>query len=262
MDIVVPNGDEPYPILIYIHGGGWLSGNKKNYRRICRAFAAAGYLVFNLNYRLAPKHPFPTPLKDIITAAQWIQEHAEEYGGDTSRIFLSGDSAGAHLTTLLAASSINTDLFAADGISSAIPLINLKGLMLFYGAYDLQAGKSSFPFAATMSKSLLGPDSDQRPGLAGLVSPINHLGPQFPPVFLCSGEMDPLHPQTVSFATACELLGVPLEKLIFSKNEHPEAVHSFLNYYFLKCSKIALQRTLTFMAIHSVQNNEDEASAG
>ncbi|MBW2038315.1 MAG: alpha/beta hydrolase [Deltaproteobacteria bacterium] len=103
VDVIVPYGEPPYPILNYVHGGGWLMGTKSNYTRICKNFANKGYLVFNLNYRLGPTYRYPIQLQDVATAIYWVFSNAKRYNGDTCKIFLSGDSAGAHLVSWYAA---------------------------------------------------------------------------------------------------------------------------------------------------------------
>jgi acetyl esterase len=97
-----PNG---LPVVIYIHGGGFRILSKDTHWMMGLAFASRGYLVFNINYRLAPKNPFPAALEDAALAYQWVQEHAAEYGGDASHILLAGESAGANLATSLTIAS-------------------------------------------------------------------------------------------------------------------------------------------------------------
>ncbi|HEX2954365.1 MAG TPA: alpha/beta hydrolase [Bacillota bacterium] len=248
LDLFVPEGEGPFPVLIYTHGGGWLSGNKKNYRRICRDFAHHGYLVFNINYRLTPKDPFPVPLQDVARATRWISEHAPAYGGDLSRIFLGGESAGAHLISLYAESLTDPDLRAELLIPWTIPADQVKGLLLFYGAFDLLlTGESNFPFARVMCESFLG-KRPHPPSLDRLVSPIHHIHKGLPPLFVCACENDPLHPQSIAFVSACRKMGLDIEWLFLEKKSYPEANHSFLAYYFEPCAKLAMEKSLDFMA--------------
>ena len=87
----------PTPIVFYVHGGGFRFLSKDTHWIMALSFARAGYLVFNVSYRLAPRHPFPAAVQDIADAWLWMLEHAAEYGGDTSRIAVAGESAGANL---------------------------------------------------------------------------------------------------------------------------------------------------------------------
>ena len=89
------------PVLMYIHGGGFSICSKDTHRPVGLAYADRGYLVFNVNYRLSPKHRFPAALEDVSSAYQWIVENAEQYGGDPDRIVIAGESAGANLALAL-----------------------------------------------------------------------------------------------------------------------------------------------------------------
>lgn len=92
----------PHPVVIYVHGGGFRILSKDSHWLMGLIFARRGYLVFNISYRLAPKHPYPTAIEDTCTAFEWIVENAAKYGGDLSRLVLAGESAGANLVTSLA----------------------------------------------------------------------------------------------------------------------------------------------------------------
>ncbi|MBM4360308.1 MAG: alpha/beta hydrolase [Deltaproteobacteria bacterium] len=91
----------PLPVVLYIHGGGFRILSKDTHWVMGLAFARQGYLVFNVNYRLAPEHPFPAAFEDVCEAYRWVVEHATEYGGDLGRLVVAGESAGANLTSSL-----------------------------------------------------------------------------------------------------------------------------------------------------------------
>jgi acetyl esterase len=90
------------PIVIYMHGGGFNLLSKNTHWLMGLAFARAGYLVFNVDYRLAPKNPFPAAVSDICAALEWVSENAEAHGGDLGRLVFAGESAGGNLATALA----------------------------------------------------------------------------------------------------------------------------------------------------------------
>jgi acetyl esterase len=92
----------PLPVVLYVHGGGFRILSKDTHWLMAIAFARKGYVVFNINYRLAPEHPFPAAAEDGCAALAWVVENAARFGGDPERIVLAGESAGANLVTSLA----------------------------------------------------------------------------------------------------------------------------------------------------------------
>src|SRR5438067_188628 len=84
----------PWPIVFYVHGGGFRFLSKDTHWIMGLGFARRGFLVFNVSYRLAPKHRYPSGFDDVCSAFAWFVANAEKYGGDRSRIVLAGESAG------------------------------------------------------------------------------------------------------------------------------------------------------------------------
>jgi acetyl esterase len=93
---------EPLPVVLYVHGGGFRILSKETHWVMALAYARRGYVVFNVNYRLAPMDPFPAAIEDSCAALRWVADNAERFGGDAGRIILAGESAGANLVTALA----------------------------------------------------------------------------------------------------------------------------------------------------------------
>lgn len=89
------------PALLYIHGGGFRILSKETHWVMALTFARQGFLVFNIDYRLAPRHPFPAAVEDAAEAYAWVVANAHRYGGDVARLVLAGESAGANLITAL-----------------------------------------------------------------------------------------------------------------------------------------------------------------
>lgn len=98
-----PEGEGPFPVCLYFHGGGWVVGDLETHDHVCRSLARRGpAVVVNVDYRLAPETKFPGALDDCAAALRWAEAHAAEFGGDPGRLAVAGDSAGGHLAAGLA----------------------------------------------------------------------------------------------------------------------------------------------------------------
>ena len=248
LDIIVPKGDGPFPVLIYIHGGGWLGGDKYHYTRIVKQLSQGGTLVFNVNYPLAPDCRFPSQFQNISLAIGWILKNAEKYGGDVNKIFLAGDSAGAHLSSWYAAAACKPELFEKTGVKNSLPLKSIKGLLLFFGVYDLEtACNTEFFGMRTAVEGFIGLERDNYREIVDLSSPLRHISENYPPVFLCCGEVDKLYPQSVDFRKVLESKNVPLKPLLLDKDTYPRAFHAFLYRYYRKCAKVTIKEALDFI---------------
>ena len=96
--IYTPEGQGPFPAILYYHGGGWVIGNLDVVDVPCRLLAnRTGCVVVSVDYRLAPEHPFPAPAEDAYAAVEWVAEHGETIHVDTSKLAVAGDSAGGNL---------------------------------------------------------------------------------------------------------------------------------------------------------------------
>ncbi len=250
LDVFVPQGRGPFPVLVYIHGGGFHVMDKRSYRRLSRYFASRGYVVFNINYRMAPRYGFPVGLQDVALAVRWAHDHARLCFGDPEKVFIGGDSAGAYFSSIYGAAVASQSLMNPLGIEEGIPAEHLRGLVLFYGAYDMETVlDTSFPSIELMSKGFFGYEPQVYEARARIASPQRHVTAGYPPAFLASGERDGLHTQSVAFDRALSEEGVPHRTLFFLKKEHPLAYlwHGFISVPHFKCSRIARREACAFM---------------
>jgi acetyl esterase len=213
------------PVVMYVHGGGFAMLSKETHRVMVFAIASRGYLTFNINYRLGPRHLYPAPLEDATTALQWVHAHCAEYGGDPNRIVIAGESAGGNLVTALAVMSSyeRPEPVAQALYASRIPL---RGVMSTYPILDLtdvprMVENPKLPgWAKTMTLdaavSYLGPHSTEAALGAPLASPLLVLerdapNRPLPPFFISCGTRDPLFAHAKRLDAALGKLGVDRE---------------------------------------------------
>ncbi|MCM3570698.1 alpha/beta hydrolase [Neobacillus mesonae] len=128
LDIYSPHieSGRVYPVIVYVHGGGWMRGDKSNVAGKPSFFTNKGYVFVSVNYRLSPKVPYTQMAQDVSSAVKWVYDHAEQYHIDKTRINLMGHSAGGHLVTLI---TTNPNFLNQAGLSQAAvkSVVNLDG---------------------------------------------------------------------------------------------------------------------------------------
>jgi acetyl esterase/lipase len=186
---------EGAPVLLQVHGGGWTIGSKDQQGiPLMLHMAARGWVCVAINYRLSPRHPFPTHLVDVKRSIAWIRSNIERFGGDPSYVAITGGSAGGHLTALAALTPNDPEY--QPGFEDADTA--LQAAVPHYGVYDF-AGASGERRAAQMRDSFLGPrvlmkDPALHPEDFERASPLLRVGPEAPPFFVVHGTHDTLVP--------------------------------------------------------------------
>lgn len=133
LDVYSPKGAKGLPVVFWIHGGGWQTGDKKDVQLKPQAFNDAGFVFVSTNYRLLPAVDMGTIVRDVAKAFRWTHDHAAEFGGDPKRVFVMGHSAGAQLAALLCT---DDRYLKAEGLSLAV----VKGCVPVDGdTYDVPA---------------------------------------------------------------------------------------------------------------------------
>jgi acetyl esterase/lipase len=130
LDVYAPRKAHDAPVALFLPGGGWRRGGRRDYAFVGRRLARAGFVAVVADYRLYPAVRFPAFAKDAAAAVAWTRTNARRYGGDAGRLYLMGFSAGAHLAALLA---IDSRYLAAHGLVSR----DLAGVVGLAGPYDL-----------------------------------------------------------------------------------------------------------------------------
>jgi acetyl esterase len=247
-DVVVPRGTGPHPVLVYLHGGGWICGSPATHRKLAHRFAEAGYLVINVGYRLAPEAPFPKPFEDCVDAIRWAAREAGRYGGDAARLAVGGDSAGGNLAAAAAAALADD----ADG-----PRVGAA--LLIYGVFDfakfgerpegLPAAPGPMAEAGAklielMADSYIGSDPKDELLADPRLSPL-HVAHKLPPSHVVVGSADPLFAQARALVERLESHGV--------EHEHVEVdgmPHGYVQMEFFPQARESIDRMVAFLHKH------------
>ena len=115
LDVYSPKDAKSLPVVVWIHGGGWQTGDKSDVQIKPRAFMDKGFVFVSTNYRLLPSVDMATIVRDVAKSIRWVHDHIAEYGGDPTRLLIMGHSAGAQLAALIC---IDDSYLKAEGISS------------------------------------------------------------------------------------------------------------------------------------------------
>jgi acetyl esterase len=219
--VLTPKGAGPFPLLVYIHGGGFVIGSPATHLRLTQLLAdGAGCVVVSVDYRMAPEHPAPAALVDCVAAVDWALANAGELNVDASRYAIGGDSAGGNLTAA-------TCLKLRD---LGVPLPKLQ--YLIYGAFDFDTNKPSFARNGTgymleldqiawfMSQYIQDESCKTDPYVAPALAE-SHA--DLPAAFLQVGSLDPLLDDTFVYAGKLAAAGVPVEL-----RAYPDMIHGFL----------------------------------
>lgn len=208
--IYTPEGEAPFPALIYFHGGGWVIGELDVVDVPCRALAnQAGCVVVSVDYRMAPEHPFPAAVEDSYAATKWVAEHGAEIGVDPSRIAVGGDSAGGNLAAVVSQMAREQDgpklvyqvmIYPVTDATISTPsyeenadgyLLTKAGMVWFYSHYMRE-------------------DTDRKDTRLSPFWAENLQG--LPPALVITAEFDPLRDEGEAYAAKLKAAGVAVKQ--------------------------------------------------
>ena len=226
-------GATPLPVVVFFYGGGWVSGQRRDYGFAGRAFAANGFIAIVPDYRLVPGVHFPAFVEDGALAIKWARDHAAEYGGDPKRISLAGHSAGSYIAAMLA---LDRHFLAAVGVDSKI----VRAAALLSGPYDF------YPFTEQRGRDALGAWPRPRD-----TQPITFARADAPPLLLLHGTADTVARPYNSQHLAARLtkLGAPVELKLYPGRSHIDTIKSLSPFF--RGTTPALADSVAFLKAHS-----------
>ncbi len=255
-----PGGASGRPALLYIHGGGWTVGDKREQGLpLMHHLARNGWVCFTANYRLSPGATFPDHLIDAKAALVWIKEHAEEYGADPSFIAIAGGSAGGHIAALVALTE--GEPHYQPGFESADTTV--QAAVPTYGIYDVtnRLGAQSAQFVPMfMEPIVMKAFLEDEPEKYRDASPIDLVHDDLPPFLVVQGDRDTLAPVQEARAFVDRLLEADARVIYM---EFPGAQHIFDIFYSYQSAQM-IEGVLAFLQAerNRVQDPEATGQAG
>lgn len=206
--IYPPDGDGPFPVLVFFHGGGWVICNLDTHDGICRSLAnGTPCIVVSVDYRLAPEHKFPAAPEDCYAATSWAAENATHFNGDPSRIAVGGDSAGGNLAAVISqmardkgapAVSFQLLVYPATVCTMRLPSVEENGEDYGLTEQDI----------TWFTNHYLNNEEDKQNPLASPLLAADLSG--LPPALVITAEYDPLRDEGEMYGQKLKDAGVPV----------------------------------------------------
>jgi acetyl esterase/lipase len=221
LDLIMPESKVPPPLIIYVHGGAWASGDKSSTPAM--GLLSHGFAVASLNYRLSGEAKFPAQLDDCRAAIRFLRQNADKFHIDANRIGLFGNSAGGHLVCLLALTGDDQET-AHEGARSAISS-KVQAVCDWNGVTDFKTVLTQLPCDQGQNKAVaqfLGGLPDQVPEIAKKASPLNFVTASAPPFLIIHGNSDQVVPyaQSIELNEALKKVGTDVQLITIEKGTH------------------------------------------
>ncbi len=246
------------PTIVWVHGGGWVSGNKNDVANYLQILAAHGYTTISVNYSIAPEKHYPVPIVQTNEALGYIRQNAARLHVDTNQIVLAGDSAGSQIAAQVATLTTSPSYAKLIGIQPALATPSLKGVVLNCGAYDLALADTKGPFSGfikTVLWAYSGKKNFAHDKALASASVVNYVTKDFPPSFITAGNDDPLLVQSTEFAAKLTNVGASTDTLFYAADHQPKLPHEYQFNLDTSDGRQALTRILDFLSAHTKQNS-------
>jgi acetyl esterase/lipase len=252
LDIHRPASRAPdMPTIVWIHGGGFVSGRRGDITNYAKILAGQGFTVVNVDYQIAPEARYPEPIRQVNMALAYLSQEGAELGVNTRRMVLAGDSAGAQIAAQTAAVISNPAYSRLVGVQPGVRPDQIAGALLYCGVYDISGmGKDGGIlgwFVQSAGWAYSGKRDWREDEQFGTMSVAPHLTRAFPPAFVSAGNADPLGPQSVAIAGALKKAGVPVTTLFFPEDYKPALGHEYQFDLDSAAGRLALQQSVHWL---------------
>lgn len=240
LDVYMPQSivgtDQALPVVIWTHGGAWLSGDKKDAGPYFERLASQGYVVVSLNYSLAPNKSYPTAVHQLNEAYLYLTGKAKDLHINPDKIILAGDSAGAQLSSQMAAIVTNAGYAQEVGVTPHLKPAQLAGVILYCGIYKMDKlvhPDDTVPKIVGWGNDVAvwaytGKRDHQNDPVVREMSTYYHVTKDFPATFVSGGNADPLTDiQSKPLADKLTSLGVNVASLFYDKDHRPGLAHEY-----------------------------------
>ena len=227
LDVYAAKGADKLPLIVYAHGGYYVGDDKGDFGYYCQTLASKGYVVANINYMLAPEGRYPTQILQVNEAIRFLLSHAEEYRIDPTRIFIGGDSAGAHLSSQMGLYYTNPAFQARIGGEPAIAKEQLKGVILHCGYYNIDTLRATgFPMIADSVWMMTGEKQYEGTEAGKSMNTVAWVTADYPATFIDCGDKDSFLSQAHEMIAALEAQGVKVVSYLPTTTGFP-LMHEF-----------------------------------
>lgn len=226
LDIYRPQaaGDAVLPVIVSVHGGGWVYGDKERYQYYCMDLARKGFAVVNFNYRLAPEDPFPAAIEDVNRVFCWLADHAREYGIDLERLYTVGDSAGGQLSSQYIAMLTNPDFAALYSFQIPSDKIRVRAAAFNCGQFQIDPGTEKNEMEEAGLLAYLGENWRSK---LPMIDTLRYVTPAYPPSFVMTSYYDFLKNQAPLMCQRLQEQGVPFEYRLYGAEGQNYMAHVF-----------------------------------
>jgi acetyl esterase/lipase len=253
LDVYSPqSASRPLPVVVWVHGGGFVGGSKEELGDYFALLASQGYVVVGPRYSLAPEHHYPTPLRQVMQVMVHLQANAARLGLDPDRIVLAGDSAGAQIAAQVAALVTTPGYAERVGVPSTIRPEQLRAVVLACGPYDLAlASDAGTPTGRRLLRIMVwaytGKRRYQDDPAFGIWSVTEHVSGAFPPALVTVGNADPLRPHSELLVERLRAQGLEPQTVFWPADHAPALNHEYQFDLDTSEGQLFLERLVAFL---------------